>query len=286
MSPPRGPSSRSSPGSGSFDQSGPRPRRRPRTPAETNTVTPGTPQNPAISVIIPSYQEAGTLPNLLSQLTPDLRRRHGLEVIVSDGGSVDGTLAIAGAGADAVVEHREARRQTIGEGRNRGADVARGRILVFLNADVTIADPDALFHAVREAFRGERVVAASCSVMVNPPEETPFDRRFHRAFNGWCRFVSSIGIGMARGECQAVSAELFRRVGGYDESLAAAEDFDLFRRLASKGRIRFLAGVTVFESPRRYRALGYPRVLGLWFANALSVAFRGRARSREWTPVR
>jgi glycosyltransferase involved in cell wall biosynthesis len=249
-------------------------------------VKPGTLTPPAISVIIPAFQEEGRLPKLLSQLTPDLRDLHGVEVIVSDGGSADGTVAIARAGADVVVEHPEGRRQTIAEGRNRGADVARGRVLVFLNADVTLADPAALFEAVGTAFRDGRLAAASCRVMVDPAEETPFDRRFHTAFNGWCRLVSSLGVGMARGECQAVPAELFRRVGGYNEALAAAEDYDLFRRLARKGRISFLPGVTVYESPRRYRALGYPRVLGLWFINAASVTFRGRARSRDWTPVR
>jgi glycosyltransferase involved in cell wall biosynthesis len=249
-------------------------------------LTTETRQPPAISVIIPAFQEELRLPKLLSQLTPALRELHRVEVIVSDGGSTDGTVFVARAGADVVVEHREARRQTIGEGRNRGADVARGRILVFLNADVTIADPGALFAAVAAAFRDGRAAAAGCRVMVDPAEETPFDRRFHTAFNGWCRLVSAVGFGMARGECQAVPAELFRKVGGYNEALAAAEDYDLFRRLARKGPVVFLPGVTIHESPRRYRALGYPRVLGLWFLNAMSVTFRGRARSREWTAVR
>jgi glycosyltransferase involved in cell wall biosynthesis len=250
-------------------------------------VTPGSRPSPEISVVIPSFQEEGRLPNLLAQLTPAIRERFGVEVIVSDGGSTDRTVDLARAGgADVVVEHTEARRQTIAEGRNRGADVARGAVLLFLNADVTIADPAALFGALGDTFRDGRVAAAGCRVMVDPAEETSFDRRFHTAFNAWCRLVSAAGIGMARGECQAVSAELFRRSGGYNEGLAAAEDYDLFRRLARKGRIRFLRGVTVYESPRRYRAQGYPRVLGLWFLNAVSVTFSRRARSREWTPIR
>jgi glycosyltransferase involved in cell wall biosynthesis len=249
-------------------------------------VTPGFRPPPAISVIIPALQEEGRLPNLLTLLTPAIREQFGVEVIVSDGGSTDRTVAIARELADVVIERAGDRRQTIAEGRNRGADVARGSILVFLNADVTVADPAALFGGVAGAFRDARVAAVSCRVMIDPAEETPFDRRFHTAFNAWCRLVSAAGVGMARGECQAVSAELFRRTGGYNEGLAAAEDYDLFRRLARKGRIMFLPGVTVYESPRRYRSQGYPRVLGLWFLNALSVTFRGRARSREWTPIR
>ncbi len=240
----------------------------------------------AISVIIPAYQEGTRLTTLLGQISRPLRALHGVEVIVSDGGSTDETLGTARAGADVVVGHTGVRRQTIGEGRNRGADAARGRVLIFLNADVTLADPELFFSRMAEAFRDEPIAAASCRVMVEPSEERPVDRVVHIPFNAWCRLLSWLGAGMARGECQAVSSELFRTIGGYNEALAAAEDYDLFRRIGRKGRVRFLADVTVFESPRRYRALGYPRVLTLWFLNALSVALRGRSLSREWRPVR
>lgn len=205
---------------------------------------------------------------------------------MSDGGSDDRTAAIAAETADRVVVHAGARRQTIAEGRNRGADAARGEVLVFLNADVTLADPEGFFPALRAAFADGRAAAAACRVMVDPAEETRFDRHFHRAFNLWCRLLTAAGFGMGRGECQAFRAELFRRAGGYRETLAAGEDIDLFRRIAGMGPARFLDGVTVHESPRRYRALGYPKVLWFWFANALSVTVRGRARSKEWTPVR
>jgi len=253
----------------------------PRTPHH-----PPRPDGPGISVIVPAYQEEGRLGRLLSQFPPDTRVRLGLQLIVSDGGSTDGTVGIAAAAADVVVENRDGHRQTISEGRNRGADVAGGELLLFLNADVTVGDPEGLIAAVREAFSDPRTVAAGCAVLVDPEEETRFDRWFHTAFNAWCRLLTFLGAGMSRGECQAVRAELFRRVGGYNEALAAAEDYDLFRRLAMRGRIAFLRGVTVFESPRRYRALGYPKVLGMWFVNALSVALGGTSRSREWGPIR
>ena len=48
-----------------------------------------------ISVIVPTLNEEKLLEGMLRQFTPALRRRHGLEVIVSDGGSVDRTLEIA-----------------------------------------------------------------------------------------------------------------------------------------------------------------------------------------------
>lgn len=246
----------------------------------------GTPYPVTLSVIIPSFQEGSRIGKILGQIPVPLRRGLGIEVIVSDGGSTDGTLPLAREGADGVAENPDGHRQTIGEGRNRGADLARGAVLLFLDADVTLPDAGRLFRRVIAAFADGRLAAATCRVMVEPAEATRFDRWFHTCFNAWCRLLTSLGFGMARGEFQAVSAELFRRIGGYNETLAAAEDYDLFRRIARHGRIMFLADVTVYESPRRYRALGYPRVLALWFMNAISVAFRGRAKSREWTAVR
>jgi len=238
------------------------------------------------SVVIPAYQEESRLGLLLSQFTADVRTKHRIEVIVSDGGSTDRTREIAGGVADTLVEHRESRRQTIAEGRNRGAEGAKGSILVFLNADVTVDDPDRLFAAAAAEFTDPGTVGATCAVRVDPREETRFDRFFHSCFNAWCRGLLAFGAGMGRGECQIVRTELFRSLGGYNEALAAAEDYDLFRRLRRRGRIAYLRGVTVHESPRRYRTLGYPKVLFAWFTNALSVTLTGSSRSKEWRPVR
>jgi glycosyltransferase involved in cell wall biosynthesis len=238
------------------------------------------------SVIIPAYQEEALIGRLLSQFPPEFRKDQRLEIIVSDGGSTDRTREIAFRAADTVVEHTSANRQTISGGRNCGADTARGALLVFLNADVTVDDPGQLISAARAAFSDPAVAAATCAVLIDPREATRFDRVFHTLFNAWIRGLLFLRVGMGRGECQIVRAELFRRTGGYNEALAAGEDFDLFRRLGRRGRIRFLPGVRVYESPRRYRALGYPRVLATWFANAVSVVFRGSSRSKEWDPVR
>ena len=68
-------------------------------------------------------------------------------------------------------------------------------------------------------------------------------------------------MGMGRGECHIVKRELFERAGGYDESLGAGEDFELYtRRLRKYGKIVICKDLTVYESPRRYRKFGYIRV--------------------------
>ena len=47
-----------------------------------------------ISVIIPTLNEEKLLPALLAQFSPDVIRKFDLELIVSDGGSTDATIAL------------------------------------------------------------------------------------------------------------------------------------------------------------------------------------------------
>ena len=62
---------------------------------------------PQLSVIVPTINESATLPGLLERLQRQKQIR--LEVIVSDGGSKDGTLEVADkAGADSGAIQRRA----------------------------------------------------------------------------------------------------------------------------------------------------------------------------------
>jgi glycosyltransferase involved in cell wall biosynthesis len=239
-----------------------------------------------ISVIIPTLNEAKLLPRLLRQFTSELRATYDLEIIVSDGGSSDDTLEIARAQGCVIVPHSGDEIQTIGGGRNAGADVARGDILVFLNADVLVSAMNVLFSETVKALRAPGVVAATCSVHIPPEEETISDRMFHYVHNGYVRFLNFIGEGMGRGECQIVLRENFRAVGGNNPALAAGEDYDLYRRLRRRGAIRMLRQVTIYESPRRFRKFGYPAIIWDWTKNALTVLVRNKSASKVWEAVR
>ncbi len=243
------------------------------------------------TVVIPTLNEEKRIGGLLETLGPAVRRRHGLEVVVSDGGSTDGTLGLARRLADRVVEHAGPGRQTISAGRNAGAAVARGGLLLFVNADVRFPDDlDGFLRAVLGA--AEAGGAATCRVGVHPSEATLADR----AVLGVCDVLfcgmNVIGAGMGRGECHALRRAVFEAVGGYNEALAAGEDFDLYRRVARWGRrtgearIRFLWGWRLWEDPRRYRHSGYARTMFEWLRNTVAVTVLGRSYSEEWEPIR
>ena len=241
---------------------------------------------PVISVIIPTLQEEKLLARTLDQFSDDVKRRHRLEVIVSDGGSTDLTTELARSKADFLVEPSNGSLQNISIGRNSGAASARGEILIFFNADVRIGDPDLFFSHMARAISDERFSAATCNVRIYPEEEGNVDRVFHRCFNWYCRVLNASGMGMGRGECHVIRKEMFLRIGGYNTKMAAGEDYELFVRLRHVGKVYFARGLTVFESPRRYRQTGYPGVCLLWFLNGLTALLFHRSVVKRWKPVR
>jgi glycosyltransferase involved in cell wall biosynthesis len=239
-----------------------------------------------ISIIVPALNEEKLLERMLRQFTPEMVRTYGLQLVVSDGGSTDRTLEIARSHAHKVVENTERIKQTISLGRNEGARNADGDILVFLNADTLVKDLHRFFPRMLEELRAPGVVAVTCSVAVYPDEERTVDRRYHGFYNWFFYMMNRVGMAMGRGECHVMTAEIFRRVHGYADRIAAGEDYDMFRRVVKMGRVTFVRDVVVYESPRRYRKYGYWYVTASWFMNFLAVFFLRRSILNEWKPVR
>lgn len=218
------------------------------------------------------------------------RDLYDAELIVSDGGSSDGTLAIAERYADVIVRHTEDRRQTIAGGRNQGAAVARGDVLVFINGDTKPKHVEAFSQCLQQYSQGlgryAKASALACPVSFSPEDQHFKDTLFHIAYNAYVRFLSLLRVGAGRGECQVIRRQMFERVKGYRAELVAGEDFDLLARVGLRGRVLFASELHVLESPRRFRKFGYLRVLWSWTLNAISVMFTGRSSSDEWEPVR
>lgn len=87
-----------------------------------------------LSIIIPMLDEAAGIEHTLRVLVP--MRARGVEVIVADGGSRDGSQELATALADVVIAAPRGRALQM----NAGASAARGEILLFLHADTTLPD--------------------------------------------------------------------------------------------------------------------------------------------------
>jgi glycosyltransferase involved in cell wall biosynthesis len=240
------------------------------------------------SVIIPTRNEEKLLAGCLEQFSGKIKEKFRIEIIVSDGGSTDQTLAIASQHSDTVLQHDDiSHRQTIAEGRNNGAAIASGDIFLFINADTRIASIETFLAKCEAQFTADqRLAALAVKVQVMPEERKLSDILFHGFFNSYVRLINFVGISMGRGECQIIRASTFREVKGYNESYAAGEDFELYKRLAKKGKVKYDPSLLVYESPRRYRKYGYAKVYSQWIGNAFSILLRKKAASEVWEEVR
>jgi glycosyltransferase involved in cell wall biosynthesis len=240
---------------------------------------------PLISIVIPTFKEISFLERTLKNFD-SLQIPH--EIIITDGGSTDGTLEIARRYTDKVVVWDQSRRQTFGEAKNAGAAIAAGTFLVFIDADVLIPSPQAFFEEVVMVFnKNQKLVALTAPLKPWLENHSWVDAFFSAPLN-WFYIVSNnvFHSGNSSGEFQMIRAEVFRRIGGFGELLAAGEDNDMFRRLATLGQTRSYWKLCVRHSLRRAHKLGWLRTYGIWIKNGLSVALRGKAAYKEWTVVR
>jgi rSAM/selenodomain-associated transferase 2 len=170
---------------------------------------------PLLSIVMPALNEAAGIEATLRALQP-LRRR-GVELLLADGGSSDGTAQRAAPWVDRVVQAPRGRALQM----NAGAAQARADRLLFLHAD-TLLPPQA-DCLVQQALAGPRLWGR---FDVQIAGSHPMLRVVAAAMN-----LRSRLSGIATGD-QAifVRRSLFTQIGGYaDQPLM--EDIELCRRL-------------------------------------------------------
>jgi len=210
-----------------------------------------------ISIIIPTLDEARHIGPALSALQ-DLRRA-GHEVIVTDGGSMDGTPTLAQEFADRVIDAPRGRARQM----NAGAATASGTLLLFLHADVRLP--------ANAAAMLDRVCAQSQHQWgrfdVRLSGAAPLLRCIETMMN--CR---SRLTGIATGDqAMFVTHALFAAVGGFPD-LALMEDIALSRTLKRHGAPLCLRD-RVLVSSRRWEQRGVLATVALMWRLRLAYFF-------------
>jgi rSAM/selenodomain-associated transferase 2 len=206
----------------------------------------------SLAIVIPVLDEAPRIGELLRELQP--LRQAGVELVVADGGSRDGTPEIAAAFADAVIDAPRGRARQM----NAGAAASRGDILLFLHADTLLppAGVAAVMAAIEDGAQWGRFD-------VRIAGQAPLLRVVARMMN-WRSRLTGIATG---DQAIFVRREMFERVGGYPE-LPLMEDIRLsatLKRLAPPACLR----EQVTTSGRRWEQRGVLRtILLMWWLRA------------------
>src|SRR6266851_689497 len=194
----------------------------------------------SVSVIIPTLDEE----NCLAETLQHVRRQKPHEIIVVDGGSSDGTRAIATL-ADTLVQAPRGRATQM----NAGAHRASGEVLLFLHADCSLED--AALPAAEACLR-RRGVAAGCFTMTVACSG---------ALYRWIDYVAGIRVrcaGLIYGDQGLfVRHDLFAQLGGFP-AYGLLEDVFFSRKLRHHGRLT-IAPRRIFVSPRRWQRTGITR---------------------------
>jgi len=214
------------------------PRRTPTSaPPTRSTTSRPLGRQPLLSVVVPVRDGAAFLSRALPPLVAALP--DGAELIVCDDGSRDGSGRVAAAvGARVVLVGDLAGGPAAA--RNRGALVARGEILVFLDADVTV-HPDTLGLLTRP-FADPSVAAAFGSYDDTPPESS-WISRYKNLAHHFVHQRSREDASTFWAGCGAVRRGVFLGLGGFDEGYRrpSIEDVELGYRLREAGyRIRLV----------------------------------------------
>jgi glycosyltransferase involved in cell wall biosynthesis len=239
-----------------------------------------------ISIIIPTLNEEKDIEKTFLSLKE--LNVCDYEIIISDGRSRDKTIEIAKKYGAKVVIYAGEKRQTISNARNLGARVATGDIFLFIDADVTIPDINNFFLKVLKIFeKNKKLVALSVRMRVLPEMETRTDRIIYFIFD-YLNFLSNniFHMGTAYGEFQMMRALTFKKLKGYNEAIAVAEDVDMFKRLSKEGRTKVEMSLCVFQTGRRAHKVGWTKLLFDWSLNGISVRLFKRSFNSVWEEVR
>lgn len=205
---------------------------------------------PHVGVVVPTLNEAATLPQLLADLS---QLAFPVDIVVADGGSTDQTVALAHANGARVISAPRGR----GPQLNAGAAIARGDWLCFLHADVRVPGP-----ARAELLRavGAPIEAAVWRLAIDASGSWP------RVMEWGARLRDRLG-GLPYGDQGLlVRRGVFVRVGGFPD-VPIMEDVAMIRALRSRVRIEHLRA-PLLVSPRRWQREGPYRS---WLRNSLLI---------------
>ena len=179
-------------------------------------------EQPLVSVIIPVYNGERFVGEAIESVLKQGLSASAVEIIVIDDGSTDGTTAAVDRFGDQVRCHRQPNRGAAAA-RNTGLAIARGELIGLLDSDDLYAD--GMLQATTTLLQAnpavDIVMGYSQYLFLDGADLSARAFRFADDTRRALNLLPSAGL---------YRRSVFGRVGGFDETLPFADDFDWFAR--------------------------------------------------------
>lgn len=217
-----------------------------------------------LSIIIPTYNEEKYLPQLLDSIKSQTFTDY--EIIIADAQSKDRTREIAKSYGCKVVDGG-----LPALGRNSGAQIAEGEVLLFLDSDLMLTE-GYLQDAMDEFEENNLGIAITQMVPLSDKRRDKFLHQFANRFMIMVESIKPHGAG-----CYGIIVQkaLHEEVDGFNESLDFGEDTDYIERIGRISTFKVLRKPRVLVSTRRLEKEGL-RSLAFKYTKSTVYDFMGK----------
>ena len=184
---------------------------------------------PQVSVVIPSYNRLAMLQEAVESVLA--QNEVEFEVIIIDDGSTDKTPTYLEnlARGNPLVRAEQVANRGPAAARNRGVELARAPLIAFLDSDDLWA-PAKLARQLAFMARDPACEIAQCQeTWIRDGRRVNPGLRHQKQAGDF--FIPSLRTCLVSPSAVMMRTEFFRTMGGFDEALAAAEDYDLWLRI-------------------------------------------------------
>jgi cellulose synthase/poly-beta-1,6-N-acetylglucosamine synthase-like glycosyltransferase len=260
---------------------------------ERKVASPGSPELPTVSVLVPVKNEEKVVGRLLKALLKLDYPSQKMEIIIVDDGSTDKTVEMCKEYVEKYSDRIKLLQRSRSDGKpsalNYGLIHARGRIVATFDAD-NVPEPDTLLKAV-EFFEDPSVDAVQgtiCSINADENMLTKFLSyeaavRFKAYMQG--KDVLKLFVHLA-GTCQFIRRGVLTRIGGWSKQ-SLSEDMEISARLTKNNySIKYAPDIRSWEeNPSTLGQLMNQRLR--WYRGCLDAALKygTLARRPTWRSI-
>ena len=190
-----------------------------------------------VSVIIPNYNYGRFLRQAIQSAFDQTLKPH--EILVVDDGSTDDSKEILREFGDKIIVIEQAN-EGVAAARNKGAEIATGDLLAFLDAD-DFWHPEKLEKQMEKFHSDIEIGFVHCG-LANVDENGVHIDDYFSGDEGWVAETLLKFQPAVIANTIVVKRQLFTKIGGYDTNrdLHPSEDWDLCCRLAHECKLGFV----------------------------------------------